>query len=437
MKIRVLFAGLLCVAFSLSAFAYTDLDNSMEFKYAIDAFTEEGIVEGYGDGTFRPNQPINRAEAMKVITLTFPDDNFVQRENIFNDTQEGEWFYSYIIEGISRNIIEGYGDGTFRPANQVNFAESLKMGLVAKGISQDEIEYSDFHYEINASDWYAKYFKYAFDKYLFDLDANGDIDPVKPMNRGDFVELMYRIKNLDTDDPEEKFDFSYNWDQTILKNGFAVKAPFKWETHELENGIMLGYFKSGNPNFISPTPDSVRIGFFFWVNPENKTSGAYFNDLEDQYEDMYSDVLIEYSSTEFGPSVQFTVDDEGLIDYYIYLDDGRILAAHGRYDVDSALVGEFKKQVYKAYDEIDFLSLGGLLTVDEKLELVRENILVEGEGQNMIDLFAEVELFETDTLGVGTGPVDYYYVSEADYTFKYERENNTVLDIHEGETSSF
>jgi predicted DNA-binding antitoxin AbrB/MazE fold protein len=432
-------AALVVFILPMSALAYSDLDSSMPFKYAVDNFTEAGIIEGYEDGTFKPDQPINRAEAMKIITLAFPVENFVARDNIFSDTPDGQWYYNYIIEGISREIIQGYEDGTFKPGNQVNFAESLKMALVAKEIADEEMVYSSFHYEIQESDWFAKYFKYGYDKNLFELDVNGDINPTKPMNRGEFVELMYRVKNFDNSDPDNTFDFSYNWEENYLDNGFAVKTPFRWEVYAIQNGFLIGFFKDGQTNFINLQPDSAKIGFFFWVNRDNETIGAYFEGLKDDYIDEYGEDEVEFTqgSVEYGPTLQIVNESIGLIDNYIFLDDGRILAGHGRYDVDSALANEFEKQIYKAYEEISFVGEGGYLSIEEKMELVRENILVDGQGEAMLDLFDNKELFETDTLGVGTGPVDYYYIQESDYTFKYERENDTILDVKEGQTSAF
>lgn len=436
---KSLIAFIFSLMLPLSAMAYTDVDESMAFKFAVDSFTEDGIIEGYDDGTFKPNQPINRAEAMKIITLAFPVDNFVEKENIFSDTPEGEWYFNYIIEGISREIIQGYEDGTFRPGNQVTFAESLKMALFGKEIPVEEMVYTDFHYEIEGSDWYAGYFKYGYDKSLFELDVNGDINPNKPMNRGEFVELMYRVKNFDNSNPENTFDFSYNWEENTLENGLVVKTPFRWEVYDIDNGFLIGFFKDGQTNFITLQANTAKIGFFFWINRDNKTVGAYFEDLKQDYIDEYGEDEIDFKeiSGKYGPTLQVVNEEIGLIDNYIFLTDGRILAGHGRYDVDSPLANEFNKQIYKAYEEISFITPETESTTDEKLEQVRENILVDGEGEAMLELFDETELFETDTLGVGTGPVDYYYIKESDYTFKYERESKTILDIKQGKTSAF
>jgi len=421
--------------------AYSDINYTLPAKVAIESFTEQGILEGYDDGTFRPEKSINRAEAMKIITLVFPKENNSGNpaEKLFPDTDNKAWYYPYVLNGVNRKIIHGYVDGTFKPANQVNFAESLKMGLVAAEADFESIEYQDFHYEIKEEDWFAKHFKFGYDKHLFDLDLSGDIDPYKPMNRGDFVELLYRIANLDMNDPEAEFDISYNWQETVAETGLAIKYPLNWEEQKIEDGVLLGYFGDGEVNFVDIGEDSATTGIFHWVNKDKQTTGAYFSDLEKEYNTKYGKgkVKILSSNSEYGPSLRLHVPSAGVLDNYIFTSEDQILTGQGRYDPNSKLAAQFQTQIIETYDEIRFLSLSKYLSNDEKLEIIREYLLVEGEGTNMLDLFEEKELFETDTLGVGTGPVDYYYVQEINYTLKYERSNNMLLDIMEEKTSSF
>ena len=73
----------------------------------------------------------------------------------------------------------------------------------------------------------------------------------------------------------------------------------------------------------------------------------------------------------------------------------------------------------------------------EFLSKVRKNLLVADKGQETLDLFTGLELIETDTIGIGTGPVDYYYSPEYDLTLKYERNSNIILDLQETKTTAF
>ena len=57
--------------------------------------------------------------------------------------------------------------------------------------------------------------------------------------------------------------------------------------------------------------------------------------------------------------------------------------------------------------------------------------------KQLLNSLPDKVIIETDTIGVGTGPVDYYYSDGVNYTFKYERAADLILDTREGKTSAF
>jgi len=93
---------------------------------------EYGIVEGYDDGSFRPDAPVNRAEALKILLETTQleplDSPFQQRT--FSDVFEDSWFADYVNRVVEYDIVEGYEDGTFRPDRHITRAEAAKILLL-------------------------------------------------------------------------------------------------------------------------------------------------------------------------------------------------------------------------------------------------------------------------------------------------------------------
>ena len=92
---------------------------------------ERGVIAGYPDGTFRPDASINRAEALKILFLAtklppFDDEMY---ENIFSDVSQNDWFVEYIHDALSYAFIEGYNDGTFRPDKPITRGEAAKLTL--------------------------------------------------------------------------------------------------------------------------------------------------------------------------------------------------------------------------------------------------------------------------------------------------------------------
>lgn len=90
------------------------------------------IVSGYDDGTFRPDAPVNRAEALKILSLATELDPLAMSGTTlsFTDVREMDWFHPYVGAAASRDIVSGYGDGTFRPENLITRAEAAKIILL-------------------------------------------------------------------------------------------------------------------------------------------------------------------------------------------------------------------------------------------------------------------------------------------------------------------
>lgn len=87
------------------------------------------IVEGYPDGSFKPDQPVNRAEALKILMESGrlgPLDELAELKE-FPDVPEDAWFRGYVRKAQAYDIVEGYPDGTFRPAQYITRAEAAKI----------------------------------------------------------------------------------------------------------------------------------------------------------------------------------------------------------------------------------------------------------------------------------------------------------------------
>ena len=110
-------------------------------KY-INHLKTSGVVEGYAGGTcssgklFKPNQSVNRAEALKMILLGFgvdptsaavEEDVRYQDTDIYLDVHPSDWFAEYVLRAKNDGIVSGYPDDTFKPADTINRAEMSKI----------------------------------------------------------------------------------------------------------------------------------------------------------------------------------------------------------------------------------------------------------------------------------------------------------------------
>ena len=106
---------------------FSDVTPDTSYVNAILQITERGIISGYSDETFRPESQINRAEFLKVLVEATKDPDLnITGTNCFPDVTT-EWFAPYVCYAKARGWVSGYDDGDFRPSNPVNRAEALKV----------------------------------------------------------------------------------------------------------------------------------------------------------------------------------------------------------------------------------------------------------------------------------------------------------------------
>jgi subtilisin family serine protease len=106
--------------------------NQSQYKNAILYLKDINIIKGYDDGTFKPFNFINRAEFTKIVIGA--TDLTLTGKNCFIDINN-EWFAPYVCTAQANGVIQGYKDGSFRPNKEINIAESLKITFQALNIS--------------------------------------------------------------------------------------------------------------------------------------------------------------------------------------------------------------------------------------------------------------------------------------------------------------
>lgn len=114
---------------------FTDVTSTDVYYNAISYVHDEGIVKGYDDGTFKPDAPINRVEFLKVaLTSHTLDMPCTKRLFTFSDTQSDAWYNTDLQTAANCGIISGYEDGSFKPGDPINYAEASKILSVVFGL---------------------------------------------------------------------------------------------------------------------------------------------------------------------------------------------------------------------------------------------------------------------------------------------------------------
>lgn len=102
----------------------------------IAQWQSKGLIQGYEDGTFKPNNTITRAE---FVTLMNNAKGFWSEGSInFSDVKNGSWFYSAVARAVAAGYVKGYSDDSFKPGNTITRAEAAVMIANAARLSANE-----------------------------------------------------------------------------------------------------------------------------------------------------------------------------------------------------------------------------------------------------------------------------------------------------------
>ena len=232
-----------------SVFAFTDVPTTHENSTAILYIQNEGIVEGYVDNTFRPENTINRAEFTKIIVeATWRNSDVVSdcaQKQQFSDVAAGKWYDKYICVAAKTSLVSGYPDGTFKPGNHIIFSEAAKIIAAADSINfatgRQELP------ELVSEIWYERYVRYLEDRNAIPLSITSFDTEI---TRGEMAEIIYRLKVGDMTKPSQSY-------ATLLS------TVQRGDVHD-ENDMFFLLSKLKDPNYT----DTYNEGYTWYIAAE-------------------------------------------------------------------------------------------------------------------------------------------------------------------------
>ena len=105
---------------------FSDVSADKWYNNAVSTLSNMGVIGGYADGTFRPDAPISRAEFAK-IAVSFTQNTGSATYNYFTDVKTTDWFAPYVTAAKDAGLIEGYSDGSFKPESKITRAEACAI----------------------------------------------------------------------------------------------------------------------------------------------------------------------------------------------------------------------------------------------------------------------------------------------------------------------
>lgn len=153
-----------------SAAVFTDVSTGSKYYEAVNRLSELGIINGYEDGSFRPDNNVTRAEFSKIIVGMMnktTEAKSTPPSSAFDDVNQVQWCIPYVNYLTANGVIKGYADATFRPSNIITYAEAATIICRVLGYDEATVGYS----------WPANYMNEAAALELSDT-AHSASDPV-------------------------------------------------------------------------------------------------------------------------------------------------------------------------------------------------------------------------------------------------------------------
>jgi N-acetylmuramoyl-L-alanine amidase len=166
-----------------------DIENHWAKDYITSAF-EKGLVSGYGNGVFKPDNSITRAEFIQILYNVF--GNGENGDISFSDVSENEWYYECVKWGVASGLISGYTDNTFGPNKEISREEAAAILSRCESISDGEnnIEFKDAS---DISEWAKNSVNEISKTGIMQGDDNGYFNPKKSLTRAEMTVIANKL----------------------------------------------------------------------------------------------------------------------------------------------------------------------------------------------------------------------------------------------------
>lgn len=174
----------------------TDIEGHWARDY-IEFLVEYGVVQGYSDNTFKPDNEINRAEALKILMAASgygeTDYNASFMNSGLSDVASGSWYEPYVGLGVYYNVVSGYPDETFRPDKSISRAEFIKLvGVLYENAYSESISenFEEPFVDVPSGEWYSKYVAFFYQVGVISGKDSTHFNPDDPITRAEASKII-------------------------------------------------------------------------------------------------------------------------------------------------------------------------------------------------------------------------------------------------------
>lgn len=282
--VLLIFAVVNIFVMPVSAASFTDVKDGSAVHESVTVLNKLGVINGYDDGTFKPDNNVTRAEftAMLLRTRGLGTAGSMSLENPpFPDVVSSDvsWAIGNIRTARDMKIINGYDDGTFKPNNNVSYEEAIKMIVCALGYGEMGTD---------GAAWYSRYLMTAT-QLKFTQGAGGAVGT--PATRATIAQMLYNCLEVQLAEDNQITT------KTILENDLGLKKQ-------------VGYISS-NPQINLSQPDPVVRNDEIQITAPDENGVdrtlTYKCDNVDEYADMLGAQITFYSKLDRGTGLNHLI----------------------------------------------------------------------------------------------------------------------------------
>jgi len=163
----------------------------------IEKLIKRGFINGYNDGTIKPNNSITRAEIVKILVSAAGYEPSGKKASSFADNNKiPSWAMGYVITAAEKGIVKGYDGNEFRPSGLVTRAEMTVMIMRALGYEMTDKNVLKFKDTNTIPSWAAGYISKAYEMKIVQGYTDNEFKPNKVITRAEAFVIIEKCLSL-------------------------------------------------------------------------------------------------------------------------------------------------------------------------------------------------------------------------------------------------
>ena len=172
---------------------FSDMNGHWAFN-EVEELANLSVINGFPDGSFMPEQNVTRAEFSKMICLAMKFD-LSRGENLFNDVNSSDWFSDYVITLAEKGIVNGYTENLFAPNDKISREDAAV--IVWRATGSPKLESSVSFFDENDIADYAKDGVLALGSLKIVNGYDGKFNPKSYITRAEAVKILYNLLEIE------------------------------------------------------------------------------------------------------------------------------------------------------------------------------------------------------------------------------------------------